>query len=421
MIKKITTLAMVGLFALMANTVSAQWTAVNNGLPATTARGVGNVRDTLFTAIDGHGVYFSVNSGNNWTAWKNNSKLPSKEISKLFRVAATKTLADIGDNGEFLVLGKNMFTRYVSMGNGTVTQSAFVNYNVPTGVKVTAWLEEENPHTFHIGTTDGIYYYHKPEESALNPATMTFTKATGVSGMINNLTIYEHDDDSETIIASTDKGLYKSRDYGKTYTAFTGIAVTSEMKTYEHSMILATSNGIFFQQEENNVITYGPYIPTGDYRTIFADIDMSVGKMFMYCFGNNIATKLDFVNPAGNKELSVQGITGGAITSSTIVGNYLFVSTDNGGVFRMALEGGLGVAGFSQAPEAQFSVSPNPSTGEFKITTEKTVNVQLLDLTGKLLKTYYVNESADIKENLTPGVYLLKDATNGGAKKLIVK
>lgn len=419
MIKKMTTLAMVSIVALIADTASAQWTAVNNGLPATTARGVGNVRDTLFTAIDGHGIYYSVNSGTNWAAWKNNSKLPSKEISKLFRVAATKTLADIGDNGEFLVLGKDMFTRYVSMGNSTTTQSAYINYNVPTGVKVTAWLEEENPHTYHIGTTDGIYYYHVPEGSSVNFATMTFTKATGVSGMINNLTIYEHDDDSETIIASTDKGLYKSRDYGKTYTAFTGIAVTSEMKTYEHSMVLATSNGIFFQQEEDNVITYSPFIATGDYRTVFSDMDMSAGKMHLYCFGNNIATKIDFA--AGNTELSIEGITGGAITSSTIVGNYLFVSTDNGGVFRMALDGGLGIADFNQAPEAQFTVSPNPSTGDFKITSEKPVSVQLLDLTGKLIQTYSVNESADIKENLTPGLYILKDATNGGAKKLIIK
>lgn len=418
MIKKITTLAMMSIVALMADTASAQWTAVNNGLPATNARGVGNVRDTLFTAIDGHGVYYSINSGTNWTAWKHNNKLPSKEITKLFRLAASSP-AGANNNGEFAIAGKGMLSRYVSMGNETTTQSAYVNYGVPAGVTVTSWLEEENPSTFYIGTTDGIYVCKKA--SPFIPAEMVFTKSTGVSGQINNITIEEHNDNTETIIASTDKGIYVSSDTGASFSALSGVAITANMKAYDHSMLALTSSGVYIYKNTNKVISYSPYVPTGDYRTLFMDADLSKGKYIAYLFGNDVASKLDLVNPAGSAELSKVGITGGVINSSTIVGNYLFISTETGGVFRMALDGGLGIADFNQAPEAQFTVSPNPSTGEFKITTEKPVSVQLLDLSGKLIKTYSVNESTEIKENLTPGLYILKDATNGGAKKLIIK
>jgi hypothetical protein len=389
----------------------AQWTPVNNGLPATTARGVGVVSDTLFTAIDGHGVYYSINNGDNWEAWKYNAKLPNKNISKMFRFSTSPQPGSNTDFGQILIGGKGMLTRYVyQLGNSVV-----VNYSVPEDVTVTAWLEDGNSGEFYIGTTDGVYYYHRLEKS-LHPSSLTFTKASGISGIVNHLRLEVHDDDTETLIASTNNGLYKSTDLGKSFTPFTGILVTSEMRAYENYLFLATSNGIFGHKEKDGEITYTPFNESGDYRTIFVNYTSS--GMDVYAVGNNIVTKL---NQAGFEELTTNGVTGGAMTSSTVNNGYLFVSTDEGGVFRLPIDEDLGIADFRKAPEAQFNVSPNPSNGTFTIYSDQQSEIQLIDMTGKLIRSFFVNESLLINEKLSPGIYLLKDKTNGGAKKIIIK
>ncbi len=413
MIKKITTLAMVSVFALMADTVSAQWTAVNNGLPATTSKGVANVNGVLYTAIKGHGIYTSNNNGDTWQKWARSSELPNTNYTSF-----VGNEFDMSGEGSvyFSVTGDNLFAVYEDQGSN---QNSLSIVPLPglTGSSaiVNAWSKNDGEDIMIVATNGGVHY--KSNSSG------TFTKSTGITQeKINALQIAG--DDNQYTFVGTDKGVFRSSDNGKTFSAYNQGFATPLRINRMSGLFTLTERGVYINN--NTIGSFVELTNTGESRTknisdykayVFSP---SNGKV--YFFGKNAGTELDFYVTFEMTELSLNGITDSSnIIGTTIIGNYLFVSTETGGVFRMALDGGLGIADFNQAPEAQFTVSPNPSTGEFKITSEKPVSVQLLDLTGKLIQTYSVNESADIKENLTPGLYILKDATNGGAKKLIIK
>ncbi|HTO37122.1 MAG TPA: T9SS type A sorting domain-containing protein, partial [Brumimicrobium sp.] len=54
------------------------------------------------------------------------------------------------------------------------------------------------------------------------------------------------------------------------------------------------------------------------------------------------------------------------------------------------------------------------------ITTEKNTSFTLLDLTGKVLKTFDVNQQGEISiSELASGIYLLKENSTGSQTKII--
>ena len=181
---------------LMMSTTYAQWTPVSNGLPALTTVGVANVRDTLFTAVKNHGIYYSVNNGDNWTAWKNNSKLTSTNFNQFEGLPIFSTSA--GGN-YFYVYGDNQLDFYFSQGNG----SAFLNYNHPSGI-INSWvkIEDENTEYDVVATNNGIYYSIDDKK--------TWTQSSGITGdalVVNDLNLTSYDDNSEALFASTNKGM----------------------------------------------------------------------------------------------------------------------------------------------------------------------------------------------------------------------
>lgn len=409
MIKKITKLAMVSMVALMANTASAQWTAVNNGLPATTSKGVANVNGVLYTAIKGHGIFTSNNNGDTWQKWSRSNELPSTNYTSF-----VGNEFDMSGEGSvyFSATGENLLAVYEDQeSNKNMLSIAPLSGLTGSSTTVNAWTKNDGEEIITVATNGGAYYKLNEENS--------LTKATGITNdKVNTLQI--GGDDNEFLFAGTDNGIFRSTDNGKTFSAYNqGFATPlrinrmSGLFTLTEKGIYMFNDGVFAELSSlnPNITNVG-----GDYKSYV----LGGGKV--YFFGKNVGTEFDMFGTFKTTALSLNGIKdAGNINGSTIVGNYIYVSNETSGVYRMALDGGLGIADFNQAPEAQFTVSPNPSTGEFKITSEKPVSVQLLDLTGKLIQTYSVNESADIKENLTPGLYILKDATNGGAKKLIIK
>lgn len=74
-----------------------------------------------------------------------------------------------------------------------------------------------------------------------------------------------------------------------------------------------------------------------------------------------------------------------------------------------------------EQPElVRFSVYPNPTTDKLTIKTEKNTSFTLLDLTGKILLTFEVNQEKEISiAELNTGVYILKDETTGSHKKIV--
>ncbi len=81
--------------------------------------------------------------------------------------------------------------------------------------------------------------------------------------------------------------------------------------------------------------------------------------------------------------------------------------------------------------EAEFEISPNPSSGDFRIISLDNNNLieefNLINLSGKVLQQSTINPTNEIniqKENLAPGVYFIKVKTSDGyftTRKLIIQ
>ncbi|WP_133242676.1 T9SS type A sorting domain-containing protein [Flavobacterium psychrotolerans] len=394
------TITLTALVLLFTNTIFAQWTAVNNGLPALTTRGVANLKDTLVTAVKDKGIFYSVNNGDTWSSWKFNAKLPNYSFNNVYG-AGVKMAATGG--GPFLSFtGQSMFSYYehgIPLSN--VPVAALSNQNIK------CWIKRENPGVLYLGTNGGGVFY--------NPNNAGYSQSTGLTGggnNINYISFLDGPNKTEIDVVATDNGVYRTDDFGKTYVPFNP-GFTAPIRVYQIGLFTLTENGLFYFNKDTQ--TFMPLKPGGDYRTSFTDMV----ALNSYFFGNGVGTKMNLSNFQID-DLSLDGITGGAITSTTLVGDYIFVCTENGGVFRKALVN-LGVNDFNQSKVAKFSVFPNPSNGEFKITSENPIQVQLIDLTGKIINSYRVENSATIKETLSSGIYLLKDSTNGGVKKMIIR
>ncbi|PWG04470.1 T9SS type A sorting domain-containing protein [Polaribacter aquimarinus] len=377
----------------------AQWTSVSNGLPALTTVGVANVRDTLFTAVKNHGIYYSVNNGDNWTAWKNNSRLTSKNFNKMEGLPIFSTSA--GGN-YFYVYGENQMDFYFSQGDG----SALVNYNNPSGI-INSWMkiEDENTEYDVVATNNGIYYSTDDKK--------TWTQSSGISGdalVVNDLNLITYKDNSEAIFASTNKGIYKSEDFGKTFTLFT-TGITENIVVYNQNFIVTTSSGIYFHRNDDD--KYFPLILTGNYRTSV----MSYTDLTAYAFGNGTAKKIN-LQTAAVENLNLTNVSGGIINSATYIKEFLFICTDNGGVFRINRQTGLSVND-SKLNSISFTAFPNPSDGKLTLTTNQPATFELYSVKGKLIKSLQVNKQESYHLKLASGIYFLRKKGTKIIKKII--
>lgn len=88
-------------------------------------------------------------------------------------------------------------------------------------------------------------------------------------------------------------------------------------------------------------------------------------------------------------------------------------------------QGGLDSVDDICADASKFTVSPNPTTGEFTVTLAKNVDasVEIVNMAGQIVASQNVNGSATISEPLKSGVYMVvvKTANSVATQKLIVK
>jgi hypothetical protein len=67
-------------------------------------------------------------------------------------------------------------------------------------------------------------------------------------------------------------------------------------------------------------------------------------------------------------------------------------------------------------------IFPNPSSGTFTLQSEKGGSFELIDLTGKVLRTYVIHASKyTIQENLPAGMYFIRETSSGVTQKLIIE
>jgi uncharacterized protein (AIM24 family) len=71
---------------------------------------------------------------------------------------------------------------------------------------------------------------------------------------------------------------------------------------------------------------------------------------------------------------------------------------------------------------AQFSISPNPSKGSFTIQSAKGGVFELLDATGKVLRSYTISSTQQtIHQSLPAGMYFVREKQSGAMQKLLVQ
>lgn len=395
-------------------TIFSQWTAVNNGLPTKNVTGVANVLDTLFTAVNNHGLYYSVNNGDNWTEWDKNSRLQSKNITKLQGLALVPPSFT---PKFFTIYGPSMLHFYLSdtdgNGNsGSILQNfsspnADVNFSIPNTTINSYIFDEDNDIDYkYIATNNGVYYSVNGQN---------WTASTGFTGdalIVNDITTVEYDNDTEALLASTNKGVYKSIDKGVSFSLFTS-GISGDIMVYNQDLFTTTSNGMYVHSDDDD--KYTPYIASGDYRTSLLDYANLVG----YLFGDGVAKKMN-LQTAAIEDIPQTNITGGIIKGCTIVKDYLYIHTESGGVFRMPKNGALSTDYFT-TETAKFNIYPNPSNNQFTVKTNQKSKFSLYDVTGKQIKSFIVNGEKTLNHNLTPGYYLLKEMETKTIKKIIIK
>lgn len=399
---------------LISNFAIGQWTAVNNGLPAITSRGIAKVNNKLFTAISGHGIYYSDDLGLSWKIWGRSSEITGTNYHRIIGHDF-----DLSGQGSvfFSLSGDNTIAYFEDQPSNANSLS-----NVPlTGLsgnalQVKSWMKNDGQNIFLAGTASGFYY-------TPNIGTTPLTLAAGLPNNIKINTCQLTGDSNEFTFVGTDSGLYRSLDNGKNFTANNTFGLANPLRiNYMSGLFTLTERGIYLFKKNSNTfdeLTNSGVNRTqniGDYKAY--TYNPSNGKI--YFFGNNIGSSLNLSGPIQLDNFSLNGIVDKDIIGTTVTDEYLFVSTVTSGIYRIKIST-LGVTDFKNLNQKKFNVWPNPSNGQFTISSNDATSIQLFDINGKLIQTYSVDQDKEIKTTLESGIYLLKDAQKGEIQKLIIK
>jgi hypothetical protein len=72
--------------------------------------------------------------------------------------------------------------------------------------------------------------------------------------------------------------------------------------------------------------------------------------------------------------------------------------------------------------EVPWYIFPNPTTGIFILQTEKGGVFELIDISGKVIQTYNVQNPAEqIQVDLPCGVYFIRETKSGYTQKLVIE
>lgn len=380
---KITTLLFSALFA---QSVSAQFETLQVNTAGTEARGLAVIGDTLFTAIYDKGVYYSVNNGDTWTAWQFNSGLSNYKINNFY-----------GAEQSLVILGDGLFA-YYEQGKGLI--------NVPVigapDNTFSSWYKEENPSMNFFGTKTGVY-------SATDAFVWSASNGISATDSINDLNVFEDENGFEYLVAATDNGLYKSTDNGQNFSAF-GAGLPAG-RVNDLGFLILHENGVYVFDNDDQLVK--TVISEGDFYGSY----LNFGTFEAYVVGDNVIKKINLMNNT-NSDVLTTGISGGIMTATTVLNDYLFVCTENGGVFRKSLSGNVSV---QENNSSSFSVFPNPSKGNFLITVSTPTVVDLLDSKGVLIASYLVQSTLNVSENLASGLYFVQEKGSNKTQKLIIQ
>ncbi|WP_304043847.1 T9SS type A sorting domain-containing protein [Ignavibacterium album] len=307
----------------------AQWTQVNNGLGSLKIKGIIAVGNSLVATTADQGVFVSTNLGDNWQVHPQNSSLPNFNI--LF------SEGDIFSYQGLTVLGQGYFAG-VAESNILV----FPIQGIPNN-NLSAWVAEEGggiPESEIFGTAGGGLFW------ADNLASTSWTEITGLpdanSKYITGLAIFnDPNSNDEYLLVGTRNGAYISspNSLASVSPKSQGLSGNALYINKLFGQFALTQNGVYLFPEDTGLSSgWVALIPNGDFRAVAMDF---FNQKF-YFFGNQIG-KVVIGDGSVINDVDLTGITGGAITSSFVYypnstpPGYIFVGTENGGVFRQPL------------------------------------------------------------------------------------
>jgi hypothetical protein len=375
------------------------WFPVNTGLPALTARGLAKVDDTLFVGIEDGGFFYSVDNGDSWSTNAVTSDMISEGLNKFFG-----SNIDMGvPGGYFFAYGQGVLEYYEQGLFGVQSLDAVVASLPNQGIL--SFTRVQNPSRAFYGTEGGLFYTE-------NGAPFEPIEATGLTG--DALTINAVFDNDLQILLGTNAGVYSSDDNGTSFT-LNDLSIPATERVYEISSFTPTSNAVYFLDPEGP--SFLPLVTGGDYRCTFWD---ATGTGDAFFFGDNVGNRFN-LQTFEAAPLALDGISGGIILSTVVIGDYVFVCTEEGGVFRYDLTATpVGLDAQDNSP-SNIAIFPNPNNGTFSITglTQGNYTIEVLDLAGRIVQSLgsciqssCVNIDLSTAKN---GVYLVRTTTaNGG-------
>ncbi|AFH49713.1 Peptidase S8/S53 subtilisin kexin sedolisin [Ignavibacterium album JCM 16511] len=308
----------------------AQWTQVNNGLGSLKIKGLIAVGNSLMATTEDQGIFVSTNLGDNWQVHPQNASLPNFNI--LF------SEGDVFTYQGLIILGQGYYA-----GVGTSNIVVLPIQGIPNN-NLSAWTHEEGsgiPEVDILGTAGGGLFW------ADNLASITWTEITGLpdanSKYITGLSIFnDPNSNAEYLLVGTRNGAYISS-YPNSLASVSpkneGLSGNGLYINKLYGNFALTQNGVYIFPDESGLSSgWQTLISTGDFRTITMDFF----NQSFYFFGNQVG-KVVIGDGSVINDVDLSGITGGAITSSFVYypnstpPGYIFVGTENGGVFRKQL------------------------------------------------------------------------------------
>jgi len=400
---------------LWINSSWAQWTQINNNLSNLKITGLARVGTTIYASTTDGGIFSSTNSGDSWSTYSGNDTLPSLNINGI----------DGGLND-----GTGMFIYTI---NGMAMLQPPIALFVPPFIQtlpnksMTLYRQYQSPSRRRIvGTKSAGIFYCDNE--------VDWIEGTGIpAGTSKNIRGFMCEDINVLALAGTENGAFISTDRGVSWTAAnTGLTGDALKINNMFGIFALTSNGLYLPTPSLAAFTgWMSAGLTGDYRTCTANILTSE----YYFFGNNVGTFANLQTSAVSA-ISLNGISGGVITSSLIYGTNIFVGTETGGVFRASLSGlTTGVNEGNELPN-KFNLSqnyPNPfnpsTTISFNLPSKSFVSLKVFDALGREVSILVSKELTAGSysqqwnaENLPSGVYFyrLQAGNYSETRKLIL-
>ena len=127
------------------------------------------------------------------------------------------------------------------------------------------------------------------------------------------------------------------------------------------------------------------------------------------------------------------GVTGTFSNDSIIIsgtptqtGTFNYTVTLTGGCGNVTASGKIVVNGCSgieyMTEGGGWSIYPNPSTGNFTLQSEREGTFDLMDICGRIIKTFTIQNAIEqIQVNLPSGIYFIREKETGFTQKLVIE